>query len=117
MPKSGRPLRVEGPEGRPEVPGVHQVKERGALAAGEDQAVDVRRARPGFRTSTGSDAGAPERRGVEREVSLEREDADPHRAHHPRVCRSSPAASLDVSRPAIASPSSSLTRASTSGSR
>ena len=107
---------MEGPEGRPEVPDVHEVKERGALAAGKDQAVDVVE-RAGLPHLDRLDARAAERRRMEREIPLEREDADPHRPHHPRVWRSSPAASLEVSSPAIASPSSSLTFASTSGSR
>src|SRR5439155_7960483 len=65
------------------------------------------------------DAHARERPGVEREIPLEGEDADLHRlasGYQPRVCNKSFSASLDVSRPTMASPRSSLTRTRTSAS-
>src|SRR5437016_4142959 len=65
--------------------------------------------------------------GMELEVTLEREHPDLHagsiggtsiagEGYQPRVCIRSAAAIFDVSSPGIASPRSSLTRASTSGS-
>src|SRR5437763_179596 len=60
-----------------------------------------------------------QRLGVEREVALEGEDADAHQrcpVYQPRVCSRSFSAIFEVSRPTIASPRSSLTRTSTSGS-
>ena len=70
--------RVERAEGRLEVPGVHQVEERRALAPGKDQALHVveRSGLPHLHRLHGR---ATKRRRVEREIALEREDADAHR--------------------------------------
>src|SRR5262249_23226549 len=107
-------LGVELLGGGPQAPPVHQLEQGGALAAGDDEPVDVRQLL-GLADLDGLDVTVLQRRDVEREVALQGEDADPH-PHQPRVWSSSLLSSLDVSMPGMASPRSSLTLTSTSGS-
>src|SRR5207237_9043493 len=118
--EDGPPLGVELLQRGNEAPGLHQLEQRRALAAGDDETIDVRELRglahfdrlDFFRPAH---AAARERLGMPVEVALEREDADLHR-YQPLVCIRSFSASLLVSMPTIGSPRSSLTRTSTCGS-
>src|SRR5439155_19726575 len=107
---------VELLDGGHEVPRLHELQQGRRLAPGDDEPLDV--VELGRLSHLDRlDAAFLQRFGVEREVALEGEDPDPHRgAYQPRVCSSSFSGSLEVSSPTIASPRSSLTRASTSGS-
>src|SRR5262245_50657082 len=118
--EQGPAFGVELLERRREVPFLHEVQQRGRLASGDDEAVDVGQLL-GLAHLDRLHPAPGESRPVQGEIPLEGEDADAQAAarrgcHHPRVCNSSLAASLEVSIPGMASPSSSLTRASTSAS-
>src|SRR5579884_2713797 len=96
---------------------IDQLEHGRALAAGDDQAIDIselRRRAHRFRLRT----GAPQCIFVGFEIALEREHADAHcRAHYqPRVWSSSLSGSCETSRPGIPMPSSSLASSSFSGS-
>src|SRR5262249_34639527 len=119
----GLARRVELLERRHEVPRVEQLEQGGALATRDHEPTDLLEL-PGHAHLERRHAHARERAGVLREVPLERQDPDGHgrldvavRArYHPRVWSRSDSFSLEVSMPGMASPSSSETRASTSGS-
>ena len=59
----------------------HELEQRGALAAGHDESVDVRQLL-GLADLDGLDATPRERFGVPVEVALEREHADLHDVYH-----------------------------------
>src|SRR5439155_18646182 len=74
-------LRMEFLERDDKPPLVHELEQRGALTAGDDEAVDTRQLL-GLADLDSLDATPRERFGVPVEVALEREHADPH-----DVCR------------------------------
>src|SRR4029077_9560037 len=96
-------------------PLVHELEQGRALPARDDETVDVRQLF-GLANLDGLDATTRQRLAVQREIALKGEDADLQTCYQPLVWRSSDSASLEVSMPAIASPRSSLTFTSTSGS-
>src|SRR5439155_23256524 len=123
------PLGVELGQRGHEAPVGHQLQQRRRLTARNDEAVEVGELsrlpdldghdRLSERTRR---VHTRERLRVRLEIALEREDADFHvlavgAAYQPRVWRRSFSASLEVSIPAMASPRSWLTSASTLGSR
>src|SRR5262249_45745682 len=108
-------LGVELLERGHEAPLVHQLEQGRALAPGDAEPVAVR-GLSGLAVLAGLDTTCLQRRDVQREVALQGEDADPHPRYQPRDAMRSFSAIFEISRPGIASPSSSLTRAMTSGS-
>src|SRR6267142_1922178 len=103
-----------------EIPRIHELEQGRGLTTRHDEPIDpVELAR--LADLDRLDPALLERPGVKREVTLEGEHADPHGScrrtrYQPRVCRRSFSASFEVSIPTMASPRSSLTRASTSAS-
>src|SRR5262249_43269904 len=116
-----RPTRgMEAGEGGGEV-GRQEEEESRALTARDDEAVQPLEL-SGLRALPHRHVEPLQGGGVRGEVPLEGEDPDRraaarHLSHHPRVCSRSASASLDISSPGIASPSSSDTLARMSGSR
>src|SRR6185436_17863489 len=117
-PEDGLAAGVELLQRRHEAPGVHQLEQRGALAARDDETVDSLELL-GLADLHRLHGLARERLRVTGEVALQSEDADLHSSgsdHQPRVCIRSFSASFPISSPTMASPRSSLTFTSTSGS-
>src|SRR5437588_10871753 len=109
------PLAAELPQRLHQILLAQQLEHRGALAAGDDQAVQAFQVRGGAHFHHGG-AGARGRFGMRLEIALQRKHSYAFHGYHPRVCISSPSGSLEMSRPGIPIPNSSLASSSLTGS-
>lgn len=94
---------------------VEELQHCRAFAAGEDKAINRRKLIGGahFRSFA---PGRLNRRAVRLKVTLQSKNADARSCHQPRTCINSDSGSFEMSRPGMASPSSSLASSSFKGS-